>query len=137
MQQGVRARNRCCPSALLAQADVRSLSHSDYPKIEVAAWEEKHLQRSLCTYYPLKRHPGYAFGNASNIRSFSAETSEDTEPKNIEHAFQFNLRCLTTRHTCEKFSELMPAAWADFEEDTRWSMTHEDKLVWQVGKRPY
>jgi hypothetical protein len=27
---------------------------SDYPAIEIAAWEEKSLQRNLCTYYPLQ-----------------------------------------------------------------------------------
>lgn len=107
---------------------------SDYPTIEVAAWEEKSLRRNLCTYYPLKRHPGYAFGNASNIRSFSAETSEDAEPRNIDHAFQFNLTCLTTRRPCDKFSELMPAAWADYEDDGVWSQTHRSKLLWQVGE---
>jgi hypothetical protein len=113
---------------------IQFYSGSDYPDINISAWHEHKLQIDRCSYYPLKRHPGYGFRNASNIRSFTALVSDDASQENRDHAFQFNLKCLTRRTKCKDFSELIPAAWADFEEDNRWSMTHEDNLVWQIGK---
>jgi len=104
------------------------------PEVEAAAWEERKLERTACAYYPLRRHPGYAFANASNIRSFRAEVSVDTAAKNHAHAFDFSLKCLTSWHKCDQFSELMPHAWADYEEDGRWYETHPDNLAWEVGK---
>ena len=105
----------------------------DYPEIEASAWDEHKTQLDLCAYYPLKRHPGYGFWNASNVRSFKALVSDAASAGNRDHAFQFNLSCLTGWHTCDKLSELMPAAWADYEEDMKWSETHTNTLVWQVG----
>ena len=61
--------------------------------------------------------PGYCFWTANNIRSFKAKISSDTSPENREHAFQFDLRCLRTGYKCDRFSDLMPAAWAAYEED--------------------
>ena len=113
---------------------VQFYAASDYPEISVAAWHERKLQINLCNYYALKRHPGYGFRHASNVRSFEALVSDGASAENRNHAFQFTLTCLTSRVACKDFSELMPAAWADFEEDNRWSMTHDDKLIWQVGK---
>jgi hypothetical protein len=109
-----------------------------YPEIEAAAWQEQKLELDLCTYYPVKRHPGYGFSRASNIRSFRVLVSDSAPSDNREHAFQFNLSCLTGWHKCNQFFQLMPAAWADYEEDGRWSETHPNNLVWQVGtKCPY
>ena len=104
-----------------------------YLEIEATAWEQRKLEVSMCSYYPLKRHPGYAFRNASNIRSFKALVSDPASAENRRNAFQFNLDCLTGWHKCDEFSELMPAAWADYEEDGRWSGTHQNTLVWEVG----
>ena len=101
------------------------------PEIEATAWEEHKFELD-CSYYALKRHPGYGFRGASNIRSFRAITSESTSTENREHAFQFNLNCLTGWHRCDQFSELMPAAWADFEEDKKWWETHRDSSVGQT-----
>lgn len=106
---------------------------SDFPEVEISAWEESKLETSACAYYPIKRHPGYAFSNASNIRSFKAETSDATSASNREHAFDLNLSCLTSWHKCEQFSELMPSAWADYSEDERWSETHHPTLPWKIG----
>ncbi|HZS96437.1 MAG TPA: hypothetical protein VFA40_06645 [Terriglobales bacterium] len=83
------------------------------PAIQVTAWEERKFGLTQCAYYPVKRHPGYGFRNADNIRSFRAEISLDTLPENRERAFQFGLQCLTSRHRCDQFSDLMPAAWTD------------------------
>jgi hypothetical protein len=105
----------------------------NYPEIEVSAWNKRKLEVTLCTYYPLKRHPGYAFRNASNVRSFSVLVSDPASAENRQSAFQFNLKCLVGRHKCDQFSELMPAAWADYQEDGKWSETHPNTLVWQIG----
>lgn len=102
-------------------------------EIEATAWDQRKLEVSMCTYYPLKRHPGYAFRNASNIRSFSVLVSDPASAENRRNAFQFKLKCLTGSHKCDQFSELMPAAWADYEEDGKWSETNRSNLVWQVG----
>lgn len=103
------------------------------PRIEVSAWHERKLERTVCSYYALKRHPGYAFGNASNIRSFTVSVSDLATSENRQNAFQFNLKCLTGWHMCDNFSELMPAVWADYEQDGKWSETHPNTLVWEVG----
>jgi hypothetical protein len=103
------------------------------PRIEVAAWHEIKLERTVCSYHALKKHPGYAFGNASNIRSFTVSVSDLATSENRQNAFQFNLKCLTGLHKCDNFSELMPAAWADYEEDSRWLETHPNSLTWEVG----
>lgn len=105
-----------------------------YPEIEVEAWQQRKLEKTICSYYPLKRHPGYAFSNASNRRSFTAWVSDSASAQNQQNAFQLNLRCLTGRHECKQFSELIPAAWADYEEDGKWLETHPSRLVWEVGK---
>lgn len=102
-------------------------------EIEVTAWHQHKLERTVCTYYPMKRHPGYAFGNASNVRAFTVSVSDLASPGNRQNAFQFNLKCLIGWHKCETFSELMPTAWADYEEDGRWVETHPNTLVWEVG----
>jgi len=104
-----------------------------YPEMEAEAWHERKLGLNLCTYYPLKRHPGYGFRNFSNVRSFRVLVSDTASTGNRGHAFQFNLNCLTGWHKCEQFSEIMPAAWADYEEDGKWSETHPNTLEWQVG----
>jgi hypothetical protein len=98
------------------------------PEIQATAWEE-HEFKLDCSYYPLKRHPGYGFRSANNIRSFRAIASEGTATENREHAFEFNLNCLTGWHRCDEFSELMPNAWADYEEDGKWWKTHRDSSV--------
>jgi hypothetical protein len=112
-----------------------AFSEDEYrPKIEVATWHERKLERTVCSCYALKRHPGYAFSNASNIRSFTVSVSDLATPENRRNAFQFNLKCLIGWHKCDNFSELVPAAWADYQEDGRWSETHHpDHLVWQIG----
>src|SRR5258708_7759714 len=108
------------------------------PEVDLAAWDERDSEVDLCSYYPLKRHPGYAFRNATNIRSFRALVSTGASAQNRSRAFQFNLKCLTSWQECGQFSELMPAAWADYEEDGKWSEIHPNKLGWQVGtKCPY
>jgi hypothetical protein len=104
-----------------------------YPEIEATAWDQRKLEVTICTYYPLKRHPGYAFRSASNVRSFRVLVSDPASAENRRNAFQFNLKCLAGWHKCVQFSELMPAAWNDYEEDGRWSETHPNTLVWQVG----
>src|ERR1035441_125362 len=96
----------------------------DYPEIEALASDERKLGVTACAYYPLKRHPGYAFGNASNVRSFRVLVSDPASAENRQNAFQFNLKCLTGWHKCSQFSELMPAAWNDYEEDGKWAETH-------------
>lgn len=103
------------------------------PEFEASAWEENIPQLSVCNYYPMKRHPGYGFRNASNVRSFAALISPDASVENRKSAFEFNPKCLTRRVPCDKFSEIMPQAWADYEADAQWSETHEDNLVWQLG----
>ena len=109
-----------------------------YPEIEATAWDERKLELNLCAYYPLKRHPGYGFRKATNVRSFRALVSDAASAGNRDHAFQFNLNCLTGWRKCDQFSELMPAAWADYEEDIKWSETHPNTLAWQVGTEyPY
>lgn len=109
-----------------------------YPKTEVTAWHERKLELDPCMYYPLKRHPGYGSRNASNVRNFRVLVSDVASKENQERAFQFNLSCLTRWNRCERFSEMMPEAWADYEEDGRWSDTHPDNLVRQLGtKCPY
>jgi hypothetical protein len=100
------------------------------PEIQAIA-EEEHKFELDCSYYPLKRHPGYGFSSASNVRSFRAITSDGTSTENRAHAFQFNLNCLTGLHRCDQFSELMPTAWADFEEDKKWWKTHLDSSAVQ------
>jgi hypothetical protein len=108
------------------------------PEMEATAWRERKLDLDPCAYYPLKRHPGYGFRNASNVRSFSVLVDDSASAENREHAFQFNLSCLTGWHKCDQFSQLIPAAWADYQEDGRWSETHLNNLVWQVGTEcPY
>ncbi len=106
---------------------------TSYPDIEASASDEHKLGVTVCAYYPLKRHPGYAFFNASNVRSFHVLVSDLASAENRQNAFQFNLKCLTGWHKCSQFSELMPAAWADYEEDGKWAETHPKTLVWQVG----
>jgi len=95
-----------------------------YPEIEAAAWEVQKLDITPCMYFPLKRHPGYAFTNADNIRSFTVWVSDLASAENRNDAFQFNLKCLTHWHRCNQFSEIMPMAWVDYEEDGKWSETH-------------
>lgn len=110
----------------------------DYPEMEATAWDKRTLELSVCAYYPLKRHPGYGFWNATNVRSFRVSVSDAASAINHDHAFQFNLNCLTGWHKCDQFSELMPAAWADYEEDANWSETHPNTMAWQVGTEcPY
>jgi len=108
------------------------------PSIQVTAWEKRNFDLTPCSYPPVKRHPGYGFRNASNIRSFTAVVSSDTSTENRGRAFQFNLRCLTSWHECDQFSQLMPTAWADHEEDGNWLEAHPSHLVWKVGEKcPY
>lgn len=94
------------------------------PEIEATAWEEHKLKLDR-SYDPLKRHPGYGFSGAANIRSFRVMIFEGASVENRKHAFQFNLSCLTGWHRCDQFSELMPAASADFEEDKKWWNTEQ------------
>src|ERR1700677_1474004 len=61
----------------------------------------------------------------SNVRLFKAEISESTVDQNRQHAFQLNLTCLIGWQRCDKFSELMPAAWADFQDDNQWFDTQQ------------
>jgi hypothetical protein len=89
------------------------------PDIQVSAREERKFKLDDCVI--VKRHPGYDFRGASNIRSFRVEVSEYTADQNRTQAFQFNMGCLGSWHKCDQVSELMPAAWADFEEDKKWS----------------
>ena len=89
------------------------------PEMEVTAWEERTFDPTSCPHYPRDRHSGYCFWNANNIRFFKAKISSDTSSENREHAFQFNLLCLRSGYKCDHFSDLMPAAWADYEEDAR------------------
>jgi hypothetical protein len=103
------------------------------PVIEVSAWDERRIDVDVCTYYPLKRHPGYAFTNASNVRSFRVLVASDATVENHDRAYQFNLSCLRGWHQCKDFSEIVPAAWADYEEDGKWSETHPNTLVRQLG----
>jgi hypothetical protein len=107
----------------------------NYPeiKIEATAWRRHKLEVAICDYYPLKRHPGYAFRNASNIRSFSVLVSDPASAENRQNAFRFNLTCLTGWHKCDQFAELMPAAWTDYQEDGKWAETNRDNLVRQLG----
>lgn len=108
------------------------------PEIEATAWHEQKLDLDPCAYYPLKRHPGYGFRNASNERSFRVLVDDLASAENRERAFQFNLSCLTDWNKCDQFSQLMPAAWADYLEDGRWSETHSNNLVRQLGSKcPY
>jgi hypothetical protein len=102
-------------------------------EIDASASDKRKLDVTICAYYPLKRHPGYAFRNASNIRSFEVLISDPASAANRQNAFQFNLYCLTGWHKCDQFSELMPAAWADYQEDGKWAEIHPNNLVWQLG----
>src|ERR1700677_1671515 len=95
------------------------------PDNDVSAWEERKFRLNACVYYPAQRHPGYGFTGASNVRSFKAEISESTVDQNRQHAFQLNLTCLIGWQRCDKFSELMPAAWADFQDDNQWFDTQQ------------
>ncbi len=115
--------------------DLVFYQESGYPEIEVSVSDERELKVTPCVYYPLKRHPGYAFAKAGNIRSFRALVSPAGSLENRQNAFQFNLKCLTEWHQCNRFSELMPAAWADYEEDRKWSEMHPNNIVWDAGTK--
>jgi len=106
-----------------------------YPKTEVAAWDQRKIELTPCEYYPVKLHSGYGFVNATNVPSFSVFVSEDASEENRQHAFQFDLRCLAAWHKCERFSEIVPSAWADYEADGEWWKTHRDTTPWQVGTK--
>ena len=59
-----------------------------------------------CSYYPLKRHPGQEVSGVQTTSGlFRAIASEGTATENREHAFEFNLNCLTRWHRCDEFSE--------------------------------
>jgi hypothetical protein len=99
---------------------------------EIQAWAyEQHNFKLDRSYDPLKRHPGYGFSGAANIRSFRVMISEGASAENREHAFEFNLDCLTEWHKCDQFSELMPRAWADHEEDRK---SWKNQLCSSVGQ---
>ncbi|MGA3105271.1 MAG: hypothetical protein ABSD53_12385 [Terriglobales bacterium] len=102
----------------------------NYDQIEASAWDERKLEVAMCAYHPLKRHPGYAFMKADNISSFRVLVSNPASEQNRQNAFRFNLNCLTGWHKCDRFSEIMPSAWADYEEDGKWS---EANPSWQPG----
>jgi len=107
--------------------------------IEATAWQQHTLEIDACEYYALRRHHGYAFRNASNIRSFAAEVSDEASQFSREHAFQFDLNCLTSWRRCSQFSQIVPSAWGDYEDDVRWMDTHHrpDAIRHVGAKCPY
>jgi hypothetical protein len=60
-------------------------------EIEATSWDKRKLEVSMCTYYPLKRHPGYAFRNASNIRSFNVLVSDPASNRKSSKRFSVQL----------------------------------------------
>lgn len=109
--------------------DLQFSGRSIYPEVEAVTWVQLDPVKP-CRYYPVKRHSGYAFFRASNIRSLEIIVSDSASPENRNRAFQFNLGC-TTWQNCNDFSEVVPAAWADYESDQQW--LHEHWSEQEVG----
>jgi hypothetical protein len=96
--------------------------------IEVVSSEEPDLLTKDCWYYPLKRHPGYEFRTPANIHQFEIFVSPSASVQNRDHAFQFDLHCLTSWQQCDQFSDFVPAAWVDFEDDKPWVEANRERL---------
>ena len=107
---------------------VQTFEKNPYSSIDVVAWEEPDLLTSDCRYYPRKRHPGYEFRATANVHLFEILVSPSASVRNREHAFQFELHCLTRLHKCDRFSDFVPAAWVDFEDDNRWVEANRERL---------
>jgi hypothetical protein len=87
------------------------------PEIQVWTTAEKKSAPNMNERF--KRHPGYGFSGASNVRSFRVLVSNGASAENLGHAFQYNLKCLTGWHKCDEFSQIVPAAWADYKDDNK------------------
>ena len=94
------------------------------PETQVSASGQRHSELNSCTYRPLKRHPGYEIHNASNVRALRVIVSDGVSEDNRNRAFQFSLGCLTSRRNCDRISDFMSSAWADYQSDQEWMREH-------------
>lgn len=95
-----------------------------FPDIQVSASDQRHSELDSCTYRPLKRHPGYEIRSASNVRALRVIVSDGASEDNRNRAFQFTLNCLNPWVTCDRLSDFMPLAWADYQSDLKWVREH-------------
>lgn len=115
---------------------VQMFDDKPYSSVEVVTWEEPDLLTGDCWYYPLKRHPGYEFRTPANVHQFEIFVSPSASVQNRDHAFQFDLHCLTSSRKCGQFSDFVPAAWVDFEDDKQWVEANRERLEKEILSDP-
>jgi hypothetical protein len=78
-----------------------------YSSLAVVTYEERELRISDCVDFRLKRHPGYGFSENDNVpHAFRIHASPAASAQNLEHAYHFDLGCLTNWRWCDRLSDL-------------------------------
>lgn len=107
-----------------------------YSSIAVVTSEESELRISDCVDFRLKRHPGYGFDGPANVPEFRIHVSPNASSQSRKHAFQFDLGCLKSWRWCDRFSDFVPNAWADLEDDNKWLEANRERLQDEARSDP-
>jgi hypothetical protein len=73
----------------------------------------------------LDEHPNYLASQPSKKWFFNLDFTPEASEQELQRAFDFNLWCLTRLGRCDQIREIMPSAWADYEEMLRVARSEE------------